>query len=344
MTPPAAPVVSTAPAFQPQVSAVAAPASRVGKKYLQHDSGYVILVDADTPAGAGFREIAGPSAPQSAAAPAAPQSYSTPQTYSQSSAQYQMPSYTAPAQPQLGASMPVATGGTPPGKKWMQHKSGYRVIVDASTMPGPEFKEIPPPATSPAPSYPAPWTGPTQPVQTAQPSLMAQGPGQPQTFSRIPVQPNPYQPGAPSTYQQPLGNLPLAAQRQLPYQPPTPAGVAPPQMNYQAPVPSYGGFGQAQPAARSAPPGKKYVADSQGMRYLVDQSAIAGPGFRELTDAEASRPTMIMSPQMMQQQGGMQPQMMQQQGGMQPQMMQQQQPQQQGPTSWFGKLFNFKGM
>jgi hypothetical protein len=152
-----------------------------------------------------------------------------------------------------------------------------------------------------------------QPQAQAYSPLMAQGGGaQPQTYSQIPMS-SPYgQQPAQSAYQPSLSNVPPNMQRQLPYQPPTPPGMAPAQVPmYQQQAPAYGSYGQAgaKPAVRSAPPGKKWVQQEGGMRYLVDQSTIPGPGFRELTDEEASKPIMIMSPQQQQQQ---QPQ---QQGG-----------------------------
>lgn len=327
-------------AYQPPPQPVAPIVPTVGKKWLRHETGYTIMVDADVTPGPGFQEVA---APVQQPVAQAPQAWSAPQATAGP----------APSQPQTFQSIPT-TGPSysPPSpstgaverKKWMQHKSGYRVVVSASTNPGPDFVEIPPPAgasMSPQPpsyqpvqSYQQPQSYSPQVAQTA-----------PQTFSAIPA--------TPQTGQQQLSNLPPNYQRQLPYQPPTPQGVQLPQMPARS-TPTYGGYQTpgASPASPAVPPGKKYITDQQGMRYLVSADAVVGAGFRELTPEEATQPTRIMvTPQMMQQMqqqggGGGMPQqgMMMQQGGRMPQqqgMMMQQPQQQQAPANPLSGMFNF---
>lgn len=338
-TPPVAVnTVSPTTASQPAAQPSAAP----GKKWLQHDSGYVILVDADQQVGQGFRVVGQPvpqtntpaaSYPATASAPPPGQgvsAFSQPPQVSQPPQTFSSPAFSQPVASQAPmnsyASTPAASSGTPPGKKWMQHKSGYRVIVDQSTVPGPEFTDIPAPNSAPMAAAPSPYQQPNQGYgMTTQPmapqvgynqpqTYSAPSAGGPQTYSQIPMagQMTPSQPYQGS--QQPLANLPPNMQRQLPYQPPTPAGVAPPQIPYQS---AYAGpMGQAgagQPAVRSAPPGKKWVQSDNGMRYLVERNTIPGPGFREISDEEASRPIMLSGPPPNQQQQQQQPQ--QQQGG-----------------------------
>ncbi|NUN95043.1 MAG: hypothetical protein HUU16_02615 [Candidatus Omnitrophica bacterium] len=331
MTPGASAPQATTPTSAP---APPAPSSSgpVPIKWYQHDTGYVVAVPSDQNLGPGFREIQPPSssaaAPSVATAPPAPvsapvssaQTYSQPTSpqpsgpavaFSQAPAPYSQQSFSQPY------STPLSQPQTQPstaGKKWMQHKSGYRVIVDANTTPGPEFVEIPPPNTTMGTPYGAPQT-PAMPQASAfsQPQAAPTGP---QTYSQIPMSGG-YTPARPmGTGAVALPNLPPNMQRQLPYQPPTPAGVPPAQPTYQAPTgynPAYG-TGQ-RPTVRSAPPGKKWVQQDNGMRFLVDANTIPGPGFRELTDEEASQPLRIMDPRMQQQQ--------------------QQQPQQQGFGSGF---------
>ncbi|MCK6495394.1 hypothetical protein L6Q85_03915 [bacterium] len=341
---------ATTPAYSPVTTGQAAApmGAAPGKKWIQHDSGYVLLVDADQPVGAGFRVVGQPvqqstapsaSYPTTAAAPSASPGLSAFSQPPQAAQTFSSPAFSQPVASQAPMNAyspaPAASSGTPPGKKWMQHKSGYRVIVDQSTVPGPEFTEIPAPNTAPMAAAPSPYQQPAQGYgMTAQPMAPQAGYSQPQTYSA------PAATGGPQTYsqipmtgqmtpaqpyqgsQQPLANLPPNMQRQLPYQPPTPPGVAPPQVPYQS---AYAGQmmgqGGGQPAVRSAPPGKKWVQSENGMRYLVDRNTIPGPGFREISDEEASRPIMLSGPP---------PQQQQQQ--------QQQQPQQGGFFSFLGNL------
>jgi len=198
------------------------PSGPAGKKWLQHESGYVILVDADQAPGPGFKEIhppvQSPGTPtvttQPPVAPPAPvvaqPSYQAPvpPTYAQPQAPttftnsaFSQPSVAQPAPSAYSMPAPAVTAsGVPPGKKWMQHKSGYRVIVDQNTMPGPEFVDIPPPSTASAnpmmqPTYPQNQHGYApvgqQPSQVPQSAFsqqsgytpqVAQGP---QTYSQI---------------------------------------------------------------------------------------------------------------------------------------------------------------
>ena len=328
---------ATASTSPPPVSLPSGPA---GKKWIQHESGYVILVDADQVPGPGFKEIRPPvQAPGTSIAAAPPPapvvaqpSYQAPvpSTYTQpqAPATFTNPAFTQPpaVQPAPSAyTMPapaVAASGVPPGKKWMQHKSGYRVIVDQNTMAGPEFVDIPPPTTAPAspmmqPSYTQSQPGyapmaqqPPQVPQTTfpqQPGYTPQVAQGPQTYSQIPItgQATPARPYTGG--QQQLPSVPPNLQRQLPYQPPVPPGMMAPQAPYHQP--GQMGYGGAKPVVRSAPPGKKWLQADNGMRYLVGESTIPGPGFREISDEEASKPVMLSGPPQQQQQ----PQ--QQQGG-----------------------------
>jgi len=295
------------------------------------------MVDAGQPIAPGFKEIhpsVQPSpSPAIAAVPSpapvvAQPSYQAPvpSTYTQpqAPATFTNPAFTQ--QPVIQAAPPaynmqqtpaVASAGVPAGKKWMQHKSGYRVIVDQNTVAGPDFVDIPPANTSPAappmqPAYSpqqsqisyAPMGQQTQavpPSAFSQPQrYVPQGSQGPQTYSQIPIagQATPSRPYAGG--QQQLSSVPPNLQRQLPYQPPVPPGMMAPQVPYQQP--GQMGYGGAKPAIRSAPPGKKWVQDSNGMRYLVTQDAIMTPGFRELTDEEASQPVMLSAPPQQQQQ------------------------------------------
>ncbi len=334
----------TAPSAAPSLptAAPAVPSAPVGKKWFQHESGYVIVVDADQVPGAGFKEVPPPvqvpAAAPVAAAPAAVQpSYQAPATpaYTQPQvpATYTNPAFSQPpavqAAPQIPAyTMPPAaatTGGVPPGKKWMQHKSGYRVIVDQNTMPSAEFVDIPPPNTAPAmqpgyapgqPAY-APQTPQVPPSAFAQTQGYAPQTGQsPQTYSQIPIT-GQVTPARPYTgTQQQLSNIPPNLQRQLPYQPPTPPGMMTPQVPYQQP--GQMNYGANKPVVRSAPPGQKWLQGDNGMRYLVGVNTIPGPGFREISDEEASQPIRLGAP---------------------PGQQQQQQPQQQsGFMSWLNNL------
>jgi hypothetical protein len=343
----------TAPVTAPGAPSTAAtlPSGPAGKKWLQHESGYVILVDADQVPGQGFKEIRPPvQAPMGSAMPPTPAPAMTqpsyqapvPSTYAQPQGPttFTNPAFTQPpvvqsAPPAPSYTMPaqtMAATGVPPGKKWMQHKSGYRVIVDQSTVPGPEFVDIPPPNTPPPgagmqQAYPqqqlsyAPMAQQAPAVpQSAFSQQQTYAPQGPQTYSQIPItgQATPARPYTGG--QQQLSSVPPNLQRQLPYQPPVPPGMVAPQVPYQQP--GQMGYGGAKPVVRSAPPGKKWLQADNGMRYLVGQSTIPGPGFREISEEEASKPVMLSGPPPQQQQ--------------QPQ---QQQPQQQGGfMSWLNNL------
>jgi hypothetical protein len=208
----------------------------------------------------------------------------------------------------------------------MQHKSGYRVIVDQNTQATAEFTDIAPPAPAPSMAqgytqgFSQPQTTMTQPSafaapQTYTPQAVTQPQTGPQTYSQIPIT-GLTTPSNTYSAQSQLSTVPPNMQRQLPYQPPLPPGMVAPQVAMQQPMGGGYGVQGAKPAIRSAPPGQKWVQSDNGMRYLVSQSTIPGPGFKELTDEEASRPVMIMPQQ------------------------QQQQPQQQqsGFMSWFQNL------
>jgi hypothetical protein len=117
-----------------------------------------------------------------------------------------------------------------------------------------------------------------------------------------------------NTYQQPqtynttpqVPHIPPTWQQQLPYQPPRPQYQPPTGVPGQVPY----GMQQGQPPApmpvvRSTPPGKKWVADQNGMRYLVSEGTVVieGSGMREVTEEELNRPMMMMPQQQQQQQG-----------------------------------------
>ena len=303
-----------------------------GKKWVQDQRGVRYMVSKDSALPPGWKEIPPPANPPLAGVPPIQTYSTTPQTYTpqlpptatsvsnapppvQTYVQSpQQPVYSAPMQLPPSYSPPQASSGLPPGKKKLRHQSGYIVIVDQNTTPGPEFTEV----EQTVPS--APQGQPTTTYQFA-PPLQQPYAAVPQTYGQPQVQPYTqpapapaYQPGqataqpptvyqAPQTYSAPpqLPYLPPTWQQQLPYQPPQPQYQTPPM-----PVQPYGVQQPPGPVPviRTAPPGKKWVADQSGIRYLVNEDTIVleGSGMREVTEEELNRP-MVMMPQQQQQRG-----------------------------------------
>ena len=279
---------------------------------------------------------AGPAAPTAEASPPAQPQIETPQTYQsvpQTYSQQQQPApqtypsapqtypqqpqpYPAPALQQPAYSAPPTSTGIPPGKKKLRHSSGYIVIVDQSAIPGPDFTEVETSAPAqptqpqtyggaPPQTYPAPAAQPYSPLPPV--GAGAQGSPQMPSYQQIASQ------AQANTYQQPqtyntspqVPHIPPTWQQQLPYQPPRPQYQQPTGVPGQVP---YGVQGQPSapvPVVRSTPPGKKWVADQNGMRYLVSEDTIIveGSGMREVTEEELNRPMMMMPQQQQQQQG-----------------------------------------
>jgi hypothetical protein len=280
--------------------------------------------------------------PQAPPAPAVPQYNAQPQQPTSTVPTYTSAQPPVQQQPQQsqgltpGQSTFTPTNPLPPGKKALRHQSGYIVYVDQSTTPGPEFTEVQVAPTAPAapqmygqaapsPYGQAPAYGAMPPQQPAPNPMLggAQLPGGagPITYQQLVTQGqqqnpvNTYQ-GQPQSYanQPQVSHLPPTWQQQLPYQPSQPQTQAPlaPGNN---PYMMGGQPQQPVPIVRGTPPGKKWVADQSGLRYLVDQNTVIGGGMRELTPEEVNGPVQMMAPQQLQQQQMMMQQQQQQGGG-----------------------------
>jgi len=321
---------SPAPQTFAQAATVSSPqgAGLSGMRWVQHQTGYRMLVPKGQQLRPGFQEIdypvqpnssgqppagtlstsrvASPSAPRPVAntATSSPQTYRGPpsQTYSSALGSQGAPrGNKLPSMTQQRRYASDSPGITPEGMQWYQHKTGYRIVVPAGTTVSSEFVEVDTPSYAPKASQLQQQGGyqqvpgqriyggaPQAPQQSYSPPRQAYAPPQAYQFQAAPQQQ--YQ----QPYQQQYGYRPQ--QQMLPNTPPQmqrQLPYQPPGIQTSPPMTQNPGIYQQRPpsmGARTAPLGQKYMIGPGGQRVMVKESTIPGQGWRDATGADFNRP------------------------------------------------------